>query len=70
MMTDADKIRKDGGRHALVCQCGACTLPFATIQAGVLVILARHNGERHTNVVTLADLERMLKESQCGMVAV
>lgn len=70
-MTDADKIRKDGNRHALVCQCGACTLPFGYLQNGVIVIRSDHGGkQQHTNVITLADVERMLKEGQAATMAV
>jgi hypothetical protein len=51
-------------QHPLRCQCGACDLPFATVQAGVLVIISRHGGDKHTNVLRLEDVERLLAESK------
>lgn len=51
-------------QHPLRCQCGACDLPYAIVQNGVLVIVARHNGDRHTNVLKLEDVERLLAESK------
>jgi hypothetical protein len=48
-------------RIKLPCQCGGCGTPYAVVQNGVLVIIARHNGEKHTNVLRLEDVERLLR---------
>lgn len=45
-----------------VLRCGVCGLPFATIQNGVLMVESKHNGDKHTNVITLAELEKLLRE--------
>jgi hypothetical protein len=44
----------------IVLKCACCDLPFATIQRGVLVILSRHHGDRHTNVISAAELLALL----------
>jgi hypothetical protein len=44
--------------HTFECSC--CKLPFARIQNGALVIDSRHHGERHTNVIALAELVRLV----------
>ncbi len=41
-------------------QCSCCKLPFARIQNGVLIIESRHHGEKHTNVISLADLIQLI----------
>jgi hypothetical protein len=43
----------------LVCSC--CGLPWATIQNGVLVVVARHGGDKHTNVLRLDDLYELMR---------
>lgn len=43
---------------------GRCGLVVATIRNGVLVIQSRHYGQEHTAVVTLADLERLMREEK------
>ncbi len=41
-----------------------CDLCVATIQNGVLVVPFRHHNESHMLVVTLADLERLLRQDK------
>lgn len=59
----------DGRRLIGRCQCGACNLPWIEIRVperpgrdAVAVVTSRHNGDHHTNVVTLADLARLIVE--------
>jgi hypothetical protein len=42
------------------CECSCCRLPLARIQNGVLIIESRHHGERHTNVIALAELVQLI----------
>ncbi len=63
MVTD-DKFRSDGNRLLLGCQCGACSLPFGYVQNGVLIIMSKHNGEAHINVLTIDELGRLLEVSR------
>ena len=39
--------------------CGCCELPFARLQNGVLVIQSNHHGEKHQNVIAVAELVRL-----------
>lgn len=55
--------------HPLRCQCGTCKTPFAVVRGGVLVIESRHNGEKHTNFLTLEEVRRML-EAVCDRMPV
>lgn len=50
-------------RIVLHCQCGACEVPFAVVQNGVLVIIARHGGDKHTNVVRPDQLAEMARQT-------
>lgn len=43
----------------VVLRCGQCGLPWAKISNGVLVVESRHHGDRHVNVISLAELERL-----------
>lgn len=45
-------------------ECSCCKLPFARIQNGVLIIESRHHGEKHTNVIALAELLRMISADE------
>ncbi len=45
----------------LRCNCG---LPWAEVQNGCLVVLSRHRGQQHVNVITLEELRRLLERSQ------
>lgn len=45
-------------------RCAKCGLPWATIQNGVLMVESKHNGDKHTNVITLAELVKLLQEWQ------
>lgn len=67
MLTTADKIRPDGQRTVLGCQCGACTLPYARVQNGILVIQSDHYGKTHTNVLTLEEVRRLLEDARQPM---
>lgn len=40
----------------------ACGTPWAEVQNGCLVIKSRHRGEQHVNVITLAQLVKLLAE--------
>lgn len=51
-------------RIKLSCQCGACNLPFAYVQNGALVVVSRHNGESHPNVLPIEEVERLLREAR------
>ena len=46
--------------HPLRCNC--CGLPFARVQNGALVIESHHHGQRHVNVISVAELRRLLAE--------
>jgi hypothetical protein len=50
-----------GKKTPLLCECG---LPFAHIQRDVLVVLSRHNGDKHVNVITLAEIKKLLEQEQ------
>ncbi len=43
----------------VVLRCCHCGLPWAKVQAGVLIIESKHHGDKHVNVIPLADLLRM-----------
>lgn len=65
MIVSSDpKIRADGNRLKLACQCGACQFPFGYVQNGVLVIQSSHYGQSHINVLTLGEVEQLLKEAR------
>lgn len=52
----------------IVLKCSCCDLPFATIQRGVLMVNSRHHGDKHVNVITLAELVSRLQpegEQEC-----
>lgn len=49
-------------RKELECHC--CTLPFGYVQGGALVIVSRHNGDKHVNVLTLEKVKALLEESK------
>lgn len=53
-------------QHPLLCQCGTCRTPFAVIQNGCLVIIAKHGSDRHVNILKLEDLAAMLKAAADG----
>lgn len=40
----------------LRCQCG---LPWGRLSNGVLIIESRHHGQTHTNVIAVAELQRL-----------
>jgi hypothetical protein len=40
----------------LTCDCG---LPWARIENGSLVVVARHRGETHTNTISIMELGRL-----------
>lgn len=44
-------------------RCPQCRLPFAVVQAGVLIIESRHGGEVHRNVLTLEWVLEQLRSS-------
>lgn len=51
----------------LHCQCRdedghKCGITFLSIQNGCLMVTSIHDGQRHTNVVTLADIRRLQEE--------
>lgn len=46
-------VEKTATRFELLCSCGECRLPFAVIENGMLIILSRHNGVSHRNVIPL-----------------
>ena len=48
----------------LRCNCGT---PWAKIINGVLVVESRHRGEKHTNVLALEELRRLMEQSRAGM---
>lgn len=48
----------------LLLRCGQCGLPWAKVQNGVLVVESRHHGERHVNVIALAELFKLWREAQ------
>lgn len=48
----------------LLLRCGQCGLPWAKVQNGVLVVESRHHGERHVNVIALAELFKLWQEAQ------
>jgi hypothetical protein len=52
----------DPRQHPLRCQCGTCKTPFAFVQNGALVIVARHNGEKHTNILPLTQVVQLLQQ--------
>ena len=64
MLTTSDKIRPDGQRLILGCQCGACTLPFAYVQNGILMIQSEHYGKAHINVISLEDVRQMIEDAR------
>lgn len=37
-------------------RCTACGLPWARIENGVLIVVSNHHGEKHENVIALAEL--------------
>lgn len=45
--------------EGLVLRCACCGLPWARVQGGALVVVSRHHGEQHVNVVALTELRRM-----------
>jgi hypothetical protein len=45
----------------LRCQCRDCNTPIAKVQDGVLVIIARHDGEKHVNILKIEDLIKLLQ---------
>lgn len=45
-------------------RCSCCSVPWAEIKNGTLVVLARHHGERHVNVLTLEYIEQLLREAR------
>ena len=49
-------------QHPLRCQCGTCKTPFAVVQNGCLVITVRHGGDKHTNVLRLEDVVKLLQQ--------
>lgn len=57
---------------AVSCQCPDCKLPVAQIQGDTLIIKARHHGQPHVSVFSLAEIILLLKanavqsESQTG----
>lgn len=44
-------------------RCDECGRPFAILKDNVLIIKSRHGGKEHTNVVTLAELMKMMSGS-------
>lgn len=47
--------------QAVCCQCPDCKLPVAQIQGNTLIIKARHHGQPHVSVFSLAEIIRLLK---------
>jgi len=45
-------------------RCGKCNTTLATVQNACLVIVQRHHGERHINVIPLADIVKLAAEQQ------
>lgn len=43
-------------------RCACCHLPAAHIQGDVLVITSRHGSEHHTTTISLAGLDKLLRE--------
>jgi hypothetical protein len=56
-------IRDQPRRYVLRCQCDDCKLPYAYVQNGVLTIQSKHYLSRHTNVITLDELQRLIQQS-------
>lgn len=41
-----------------------CGMVFVSIQNGCLMVTSTHDGERHTNVIMLSDLHRLMEEDK------
>jgi hypothetical protein len=54
-------MRVEQRGKSLVVLCTCCSLPFATLRRGRLVIRSRHHGGIHTNELDLEDLKRILE---------
>ncbi len=44
----------------IVLRCTECGLPWAKIVNGVLVVESRHHGEKHTSVIAITELEKLM----------
>lgn len=44
------------GKVVMRCQQKDCMLPWLTVINGTVVVVARHNGDKHTNVIALETL--------------
>ena len=52
----------EADKGVAVLRCSCCGLPWAEIQNGCLVIKARHHGQEHINVLSLAQLAKLLSD--------
>jgi hypothetical protein len=52
------RIERRGKIKSIICAC--CDLPFAQIQFGRLVVVSKHYTDRHTNGLTVGDLEEII----------
>lgn len=46
--------------ECLVLRCKECGLPFAQIQGGALIIQSVHSGQKHVNVISIAELFKLV----------
>ena len=54
-----------------ILRCSCCNVPWARLENGVLIVEAKHHGERHVNVVPVGDLANPFPESTpYGIMAV
>ena len=60
-MAAAVVVNVTSERITLMCAC--CTLPFGYVQNGVLMIVSKHGGDKHTNMITLEELRRLLERT-------
>lgn len=51
------------GRLTVRCSSEGCSLPWATITGGSLVVVSRHNGAKHINVLSLRSLLKLMAAS-------
>ena len=45
-------------------RCPDCGLPVMRVQDGVLIVVSRHQGDKHTNVFRLEDVVELLQRER------
>lgn len=48
----------------IVLQCSCCSVPWAEIVNGTLIVVSPHHSNKHINALKLEDLERLLRQDK------